>query len=402
MIQEIILSKSKIKLIIWILLLIMPVVGMAVDLITPSLPGIAQALNISNQSAKNVIAIYLLGYAIGNFLTGFLTDAWGRKKLLRISLIGFITSSLIPIMFPYITFLLFSRFLQGMMIGAAAVIIRAIFADILDAEALISLGTRIGAMWGLGPVIGPLIGGYLQHFFGWKAGFYFFAIVSSIIFLLIVFFVPETHFNRHPLKLKIIRKNLSEVLKHRLFMSLVILMGLAYALIIVFNTLGPFLIQDRLHYEPVFFGHLALGLGLAFLTATFICRFLLKRYQVMRLLSVLINTLLLLGLFFLVLSFKLKTNIYIIVGISAIMFFSTGFIFPMSMGKGMSLFKHLAGTAGATMYFFNVLITSIIAFLVSFITIESFNTLMIIYFLLIVAFFILYWFSLRKYTKIPS
>lgn len=395
--QEVALPKSKTKVIIWTLLILMPVVGMAVDLIAPSLPAIAQGLNVSAQSAKNVIAIYLLGYAIGNFITGFLTDALGRQKLLRLSLIGFIVASLIPIIFPYIGLLLAARLLQGITIGASAVIARAIFADVLEPHELISLGTLIGTMWGLGPVLGPVIGGYLQHFFGWQAGFYFFAIVTTIIFFLVFFIVPETHFNRHALKIKTIKHNLSEVLTHQLFMSLVILMGLAYSLIIVFNTLGPFLIQDTLHYSPVFFGHLALSLGLVFLASTFTCRFLLKKYQAIRLLSILINSLLLLGLIFLILSLNIKTNISTITVISAIMFFSTGFIFPMSMGKGMSLFKHIAGTAGATMYLINVLITSFVAFLVSFVHIDNFSTLMIIYFALIIGFFMLYWFSIKKY-----
>lgn len=396
--QEVAQTKSKVKIIVWTLLVLMPIVGMAVDLIAPSLPAIAQGLHVSPQSAKNVIAIYLLGYAIGNFITGFLTDALGRQKLLRLSLIGFIVASLIPIIFPYIDLLFAARLLQGITMGASAVIARAIFADVLEPHELISFGTLIGTMLGLGPVFGPLIGGYLQYFFGWQAGFYFFAIVTSIIFSLVFFIVPETHINRQPLKIKTIKHNLSEVLTNQLFMSLVILMGLAYSLIIVFNTLGPFLIQDTLNYSPVFFGHLALSLGIVFLASTFICRFLLKKYQAIRLLSILINSLLLLGLIFLILALNIKTNILIIAIISAIMFFSTGFIFPMSMGKGMSLFKHISGTAGATMYLINMLITSLTSFLVSFIHIVSFSNLMIIYFSLIVGFFILYWVSIRKYA----
>lgn len=67
----------------------MPIIGMAVDLVSPSLPAISINLRISSTIAKDVISIYFLGYALGNFITGFLADAFGRKKLLRISLFTF-------------------------------------------------------------------------------------------------------------------------------------------------------------------------------------------------------------------------------------------------------------------------------------------------------------------------
>jgi hypothetical protein len=55
----------------------------------------------------------------------------------------------------------------------------------------------------------------------------------------------------------------------------------------------------------------------------------------------------------------------------------------MSMGKGISLFRHIAGTATATMYFINVLMTSITALILSFVNIHNAIALMWTYFLLI-------------------
>ena len=107
-----VLSEKRTAFIIWALLCFMPIIGMAVDLIAPSLPAIAANLQVSAGITKNIIAIYLLGYALGNFITGFLTDALGRQKLLRIALLGFIIVSLIPIFFPRIEPLLLARFLR--------------------------------------------------------------------------------------------------------------------------------------------------------------------------------------------------------------------------------------------------------------------------------------------------
>src|SRR3990167_6442270 len=91
------LSEKQTQHIVWTLLSIFPIIGMTVDLVAPSLPAIASSLTISATLAKNVITFYLLGYAFGNFFIGFLTDAWGRQKLIRISVLGFSLVSLLPI-----------------------------------------------------------------------------------------------------------------------------------------------------------------------------------------------------------------------------------------------------------------------------------------------------------------
>ncbi len=392
------LSPQRIQLIIWTLLGLMPIVGMAVDLISPSLPAIANELHIANSSAKNMISLYLLGYALGNFFTGFLTDALGRQKLMRLNLLGFIVISLIPIFLPHIDFLLLTRLLQGVTLGAVAVLARAIFSDILPPEKLIRFGVLIGTMWGLGPVIGPILGGYLQFYFGWQAGFYFFALITFIGLTATFFIVPETHFNRHPLQLQTIQKNLSEVLKNRLFLAMVILMGLVYSLLIIFNIMGPFLIQSTLHYSAVFFGHLALYFGLVFLFATFVCRYFLKKYPVEKLFFATINLALLITLALFGISFLLTDSIVLTAIASGLMFFICGFLFPMSMGKGMSLFRHIAGTASATMYLINMLITSVCGLLVSFINVQSVVSLIWMYLLLLLGCALVYWGMIRQAT----
>ncbi len=383
--------EKRTQIIVWNLLCLMPMIGMVVDLVAPSLPAIAKTLQVSNSLSKNIISTYLLGYAIGSFFLGFLTDAYGRQKLIRGALLGFVIASLLPALFPDIRVLLLARFLQGLTIGGTALVARAIFSDVLPPEKLVHMGVLIGTVWGLGPIIGPVIGGYLQFYFGWQVGFWFFSILSFLLFISIFITVPETHFNRHPLSLKTISKNLKEILAHRLFMALVVLMGIAYSLIIVFNTVGPFLIQTRLNYSPIFFGHLALVLGLVFLIATIICRYLLKHYKAEQLLKVVINLFLGLAAIIFILSFFNSQNI-ILVGIgSGLMFFACGFIFPMSMGKGISLFRHIVGTASAIMYLIIFLITSLASFSVSFLTMHSAIPLMLIYFSLLIIATLIYW-----------
>ena len=393
------LSERKVQFIVWTLLFCNPLIGMAVDLVAPSLPAIAVSLHVLPSVAKGVISIYLLGYALGNFFTGFLTDALGRQKLLRLGFLGFVLASLAPVVFSSIQVLLIARFFQGITIGAAAVIVRAVFSDILPPQKLIRLGPLLATMWGIGPILGPMIGGYLQSYFGWQAGFCFFAVISSILLIVIFIIVPETHFNRHQLHFKIMQKNFLEILHHRIFLALIIIMGLVYSTIIVFNTAGPFLIQTEFHQTPLFFGRLALFLGVVFLLSTILCRVLLKNLQTEQLFLVVTSILLCISFLLVIGSYFFPENIILVTIGTAFMFFGSGFLFPMAMGKGMSLFRHIAGTANATMYLVNILLTSFSSFLISFVTMTTSIPLMWAYFILALITTIIYWWLIRNPYK---
>src|SRR3989338_6805395 len=362
--QPITLSHARTQFIVWTMLCIMPIIGMCIDLIAPSLPAIAQGLKISNAMAKNTVSIYLLGFCLGNFFSGFLADAWGRAKIMRTALLIFTVVSAIPLVFPHIIALLLSRLLQGLAIGTASVVLRAICSDVLSPDGLIKLGPWFGTMWGFGPVFGPVLGGYLQVYFGWQAGFYFFSIVSLIICLVVWFGLPETHFNRHPLEVAHIKKNISEILHHRLFLGIAAVMGLTYSLIILFTTIS--------------------------------IRLLLKKYSVEKLWLVNINSLFAAGIIFLCLSYFFLHSMWLIAVASAVMFLGCGAIFPISLGKGLSLFRYMAGTATAVMYLINIGITSLCAYLAGFIHVLDAFILMWLYMTFVFLVVLIYWTILRK------
>lgn len=73
-------SQKRANFLVWTILILYPMVGMGIDLIAPALPDISRSLHISSMLTKNLISMYLFGYAVGNLLIGFLSDAWGRRR----------------------------------------------------------------------------------------------------------------------------------------------------------------------------------------------------------------------------------------------------------------------------------------------------------------------------------
>ncbi len=378
------------KIVIPILLLIMPVLGMAVDLISPALPIIAKKIHVNMIYVKNMIAIFLITYALGNFISGFLTDAYGRRKLLIGSMFLFVLASLLPIFRQDIYTILLARSLQGITIGSISVITRSIFSDILSSEELIKMGTIMGSVFGLGPLIGPIIGSYLTFYYGYLACFIFFAIIISFIMLLVILFVPESHFKLQPLNVKMIKSNLSQIFTNSEFIGIVVIMGLVYSLMISFHTIAPFIIQGFYKQSEILYGHVTLFIGFSFVISTFLCRILLKHHSVYSLMMKFLLNALFFVIVGLLISIFYQINIKLIIIISSIMFFSCGSIFPMAMGKGISLFRDIAGTATAMMYLINVSITAIVSFILSVINITNPIILFINYFILVLIATIVY------------
>lgn len=390
-------SENHVKLILYAILCLYPLVGMSIDLIAPSLPAISHDLHTSTTFSKNLITLYLIGFMFGNFIVGTLSDTLGRRKLMLFGFLIFITASLLPALFAKPSVLLFGRFFQGFTIAAFAVSGRAVLSDILPKEKLIRAATLIATMWGIGPILGPLIGAYLQFYFNWQMCFYFFAFMGFLGLLAIIFIIPETHFHRQPFKYPQLKHNFVTIITHRLFLGIIILMGITYSLLIVFNTLGPFLIQSSLGYSTVYFGQVALLLGITFLAGTFLCRQLLQKFIPEKILFYAILSLLMIAAICVLISLFNKTNIWSIIIPSLFMFLGCGIIYPVAMGKGLSLFRHLAGSGSAIMNLINVSITSLTAFIMSFIYAENAIAINFIYLGLILLASMIYYFLIRSF-----
>ena len=266
------------RLIIVILLFIVPLQGMGLDLISPSMPTIVEKLHTSMDIVELTLPLYLIGFALAQPIMGTFSDVFGRKAFLVPGMFLYVLISLACSFALNIETLLILRFFQGMSVAASAVISRAIIMDMFKGEQFKKMMGYVPVVWALGPIVAPTIGGYLNTFFGWQSSFYFFAIYGSVLFLLILLFIPETHHERSKFSLKKMASNYLSLMKNRGFLAAILCLLLIYSVIILFNLVGPFFIQDVLGYSCVTYGNLALLMGVAFFFGNLMNR-ILARYK---------------------------------------------------------------------------------------------------------------------------
>jgi len=158
-----------------------PFLGSAVNL---ALPSIGKDLNASAIGLGWVISSFILSSAIFLLPFGRLADIIGRKKVFSTGILLFTVSTFLIIFSPNITYLIVLRILQGlasaMIFGTSLAIITSVFPP---GERGKAMGINITAVY-LGLSLGPVIGGLLTQYFGWRSIFAFlvpFGIVSLVL-----------------------------------------------------------------------------------------------------------------------------------------------------------------------------------------------------------------------------
>ena len=137
-----------------------------------SLPHIAGSLSATVDEATWTLTSYLVANAIILPLTGWLSNFFGRKRMLMLSVTGFTIASFLCGLAPSLPFLVVCRIIQGACGGGLQPISQAILLESFPPE---DRGKAMG-FWGLGivvaPMLGPVLGGWLTDSHSWRWVFY--------------------------------------------------------------------------------------------------------------------------------------------------------------------------------------------------------------------------------------
>ncbi|WP_265659048.1 MFS transporter [Francisella philomiragia] len=155
-----------------------------------ALPQIANDFQVNALALKVAVTVYLL--ALGLFIpaSGWISDKIGCKKLLIISLIGFIISSVACGLSTNIISLVIFRAFQGAFGAFTAPVARLAMVRIFKNDRLTAMSI-VAVIATLGPVIGPLVGGAMTTYIGWRMIFFINFPIVLICIILISIYLPN-------------------------------------------------------------------------------------------------------------------------------------------------------------------------------------------------------------------
>jgi len=151
------------------------------DMYLPTLPSMTVYFGTSQSMVQMGLTTSMAGLALGQLLFGPLSDKFGRRPLLLVSLLLFVASTVICIFSPTVYVFVGMRLFQGIGAAGGIVISRSVATDRYRGKELVKVLAVIGVINGIAPVAAPVLGGVLTDAVGWRGIFVILLAIGVIL-----------------------------------------------------------------------------------------------------------------------------------------------------------------------------------------------------------------------------
>ena len=248
--------------------MLMSLQAFGIDAMLPALGEIAEEMRAGGNDRQYVIGAYFLGSGIGAFFPGAFADRFGRRPILAVGIIAYVTLSLGCALVTNYDLLLAMRLAQGISCAGLSVVPAAIVRDQVGGDRMARLMSLIMMIFLLVPILAPAIGQGIMHVAGWRAIFGAMALMGLAVGFWAWLRLPETlqPENRQEIDPSTILRNMGQALTNRGSIGYVVGSALVFGSLFGFLNSSQQLIAEtfgRPHDFFWIFGGAVLGMVLA-------------------------------------------------------------------------------------------------------------------------------------------
>ncbi len=328
---------------------------LATNILLPSLPQMAASLKVSTAAVTASITVFLAVFAIGQLLVGPISDRYGRRTPVLAGFVVFIAGSIWCGLATDLPGLLIGRIIQAAGACSTSVLSRAIARDLFSGAALGRAMALIMIAMAAAPGFSPLLGGGLDHTFGWRSEFVFvgaFAALSAAAFAAVL---GETHRStRIPLNPLAIAKTYFGLSADRRFLIPAATVSLIMGGLFSMFAATPRVLIEGLHFTPIALGLFFAGTVLIVFGAGMLATRLAPRFGLDRAIQ---SGLLLAaaGSVAILLVAMFDHSFLAFLGAMSLFLLGMGIINPLGTAQALSPFGEKAGAASALLGFWQMM-----------------------------------------------
>lgn len=230
------------------------VAPMGIDTYLPSIPEIAKYFDVNIHKVELSLSIFLIGFAIGQIFGGPISDRYGRRVGSIVGLLGYALFSFLIIFSSSIYELWIYRFLEAFFGGITVVNATAAVRDRFSGQEAAKVFSLIGMVRSLAPLLAPVFGAAIIHFFPWEGIFVFLTIYALIVAFFIYKDLPESF--------TYTKQNIVEsyklVLTHKKAMKAMLVLAISFGAFFIIIAKTSYIYIEyfgiKTDYFPLFFG----------------------------------------------------------------------------------------------------------------------------------------------------
>lgn len=252
---------------------------LATNILLPSLPQMAASLNVTSAAITSAITIFLAVFALGQLVVGPVSDRFGRRWPVLIGFAVFFAGSVWCGLATDLPGLLTGRIIQAAGACATSVLSRAIARDMFSGAALARAMALIMIAMAAAPGFSPLLGGALDHYFGWRSEFALVAAFAALGALAYSAVLGETHHaTRTPLDPLAIARNYVSLIADRRFIVPVSTVSLIMGGLFAIFSAAPRVLIETMQFTPIQLGLFFAGTVMVVFAAGMLATKLAPRY----------------------------------------------------------------------------------------------------------------------------
>ena len=229
--------------------------------VQPMMPFLAKFFQVTPTHSSFPLSFSTIALALGLLFAGLISDRYGRKQIMAISLFSTATLLLISSFLPYWEIFLATRMMVGLAVsGVASVTMTYIGEEIAQKDVGFAMGLYISGT-AIGGMSGRLIAGVLLDYISWQTATMIIGLLNLIIAIVFYIALPASkHFKAYPIQLsrfiESFKKNLSDPKLRLLFIEGFILMG---CFVTVFNYMSYHLLEKPFQLSQTWIGLISIA-----------------------------------------------------------------------------------------------------------------------------------------------
>lgn len=217
-----------------------------IDLYLPALPLLVNYYQTTPSLTQLSLTSAMIGLSAGQLFVGSLSDKFGRRTPLLISLLLYLLSTVALIFAPTMELFVVLRLLQGLAASGSVVISRAVATDLYEGEEMTRFFGLLMTVNGVAPILSPVLGSVLLGWVSWQGIFVLLAFIGVALLFFCVR-LGESHRVENRLQGSVFAsfKPLGELFLKWDFMLFVLLQSFAYTGMFAYIAASPFILQTE-------------------------------------------------------------------------------------------------------------------------------------------------------------